>query len=262
MALIQRRLASSTAAALAVSHAVRQWAIRHYALPPERVEVLYPGHDLDRFPVSGGDMRAQVRHELQIPGEAAVIGLFGRIAREKGQLLMIQLMPELLKHRPGVVLLIVGEGPDLGDCHRIVAKLGLAAAVRFAGHRRDIPEVMAATDVVVVPSLWEEAFGLVAVEASAAGRPVVAFRSGGLSEVIIHNRTGLIVTKGDSAGLRNALEYVLSRPELARRLGESGRRHAAQFTIEPHVQRLISFHEAVLGQRELGTSLATPARLP
>lgn len=207
-------------------------------------------------------MRAQVRHGLQIAGEAAVIGLVGRVAREKGQLLMVQLMPELLKHRPSIVLLIVGDGPDLGDCQRLVAKLGLGAAVRFAGHRRDIPEVMAATDVVVVPSLCEEAFGLVAVEASAAGRPAVAFRSGGLSEVIIHNRTGLIVTKGDSAGLRNALEHVLSRPELARRLGESGRRHAAaRFTIEPHVQRLMAFHEAVLSQRKLRTSLATPACL-
>ena len=119
VALVQRRLASGTTAAVAVSNAVRQWASRHYALPPERIRVVHDGRDVDRFAMPAPDARARIRRELDIQADAALIGLLGRVvSNQKGQDLMIGLMPELRRRRPDAVLLIVGDGRDLEACRR------------------------------------------------------------------------------------------------------------------------------------------------
>jgi glycosyltransferase involved in cell wall biosynthesis len=255
MALLQRRLATSTAAGVAVSNAVQQWASGHYGLPPERIRVVYDGRDVGRFAAPAPDARARIRHELDIGEQVALIGVIGRVvASQKGQDLMIRLMPELRRRRSDVVLLIVGDGPDLQECQRSAARLGLNEAVRFAGPRSDIPDLLAAVDIVVVPSLVDEGHTRVALEASAAGRPVVAFRSGGLSEAVTHDDSGLLVPKGDAGGLADAIARVLSDSVLARRLGENGRRHAAGFTVARNVQGLTQIFEEVVGRAKTPSS--------
>jgi glycosyltransferase involved in cell wall biosynthesis len=249
MVLLQRHLASGTAAAVAVSKAVQQWASCHYAMPQERIRVVHDGRDVDRFAMPAPDARARIRRELDIQADAALVGLIGRVvASQKGQDLMIRLMPGLRRRHPDAVLVIVGEGPDLEACRRLAARLELRNSVRFTGPRADIPDLLAAVDVAVVPSLVEEAFGFVALEASAAGRPVVAFRSGGLAEVVVHEGTGLLVPKGDAGGLVDAIVRVLDDHALACRLGENGRRHAAAFTVARNVQGLTDVFEEVVRQ--------------
>jgi glycosyltransferase involved in cell wall biosynthesis len=88
----------------------------------------------------------------------------------------------------------------------------------------------------------------VALEASVAGRPVVAFRSGGLPEVVVHERTGIIVPKGAVAGLAAAVVDVLEDSGLAARLGEGGRRHASRFSLSGHVDELTDIYEAMLDE--------------
>jgi glycosyltransferase involved in cell wall biosynthesis len=249
IALLQRRLASATAAGVAVSNAVKQWASRQYGLPPERIRVIYEGRNVDRFAAPAPDARARIRDQLGIGEDAALIGLIGRVlSSQKGQDLMIRLMPELRRRRPDAVLLIVGDGPDLEACRSLAAWLGRNDLVRFFGHRDDMPDVLAAVDVVVVPSLVEEGLPFVVLEASAAGRPVVAFRSGGLAEAVVHDDSGLLVPKGDVDGLVDAIVRVLGDPPLARRLGENGRRHAAEFTVARNVQGLTDLFEEVVRQ--------------
>jgi len=249
-AWLQRRLASDAAGAVAVSEAVRQWASRQYALPAPRIRVVYSGHDVDRFAMGAPDARARIRRELEIGKDAPLIALLGRVVtRQKGQDLMIRLMPELRRRRPDAVLLIVGDGPDLEACRRSATEHGVAAAVRFVGHRSDVPDLLAAVDLVVVPSLVDEGFPFVALEASAAGRPVVAFGSGGLPEVVLHGESGLIVSKGDGPSLAEAIVRILDDPALGRRLGERGRRHAAGFTVARNVETLTELFHEVLRQR-------------
>jgi glycosyltransferase involved in cell wall biosynthesis len=249
IALLQRRLASGTAAGVAVSHAVKHWASHDYALPPERIRVIYEGRNVDGFAAPAPDARARIRDQLGIGEDAALIGLIGRVlSSQKGQDLMIRRMPELRRRRPDAVLLIVGNGPDLEVCRRLAAWLGLNDAVRFFGYRDDMPDILAAVDVVVVPSFVDEGFPFVALEASAAGRPVVAFRSGVLAEAVVHDDSGLLVPKGDADGLADAIVRVLGDPALARRLAEHGRRHAAGFTVARNVQGLTDLFEEVARQ--------------
>jgi glycosyltransferase involved in cell wall biosynthesis len=262
-ALWNRRLMSSRWTAVAVSEAVRGWSIQEFGISPDRIAVLYNGHDIDRFGSATLDARARIRRELALADDTAVIGLVGRLnVAQKGQDVMIRAMRTLRGMRSDTVLLLVGDGPDRARCEALVRQLGLDDAVRFTGQRSDIPEVLAAVDVAVVPSVCDEGLPFVAIEASAAGRPVVAFDSGGLSEVVLHGRTGIVVPKGDIAGLAAAIAKLLDDSGLAKRLGEGGRRYASRFGLSEHVSELMDLYDAVLDEhhRSRGRSSAAGGR--
>jgi glycosyltransferase involved in cell wall biosynthesis len=248
-AFLNRQPMLAPSRSLAVSAAVRRWAIEELAIAPERIEVLYNGHAIERYTSPSVDARPRVRREFALSDDTAVIGVVGRLdVAQKGQDLMVQAMSMLRARRRDAVALFVGDGPDRARCEALVHQLGLDEAVRFAGHRHDIGEILAAVDVAVVPSVCEEAFGFVALEASAAGRPVVAFASGGLPEVVLHGETGIVVPKGNVARLAEAIANVLDEPGLALRLGEGGRRYAARFGLSGHVSELMDFYDAVLAE--------------
>jgi glycosyltransferase involved in cell wall biosynthesis len=253
MAPVQRRLSRWTIAALSPSYAVRDWAAREYALPRDRIHVIYNGHDAARFAAAKPEHGQALRRELGIAADAPVIGLIGRVHTvQKGQDVMIRLMPQLLKRLPLVVLLVVGDGPDLGICRRLARQAGVEHAVLFTGYRTDIPEILSVVDVAVVPSVCDEGYPYVALEAAAAGRPVVAFRSGGLPEAVLDGGTGIVVPKGDVERLRDAIAELLSNRELALRLGEQGRLHAARFSLEDHARRLTDIYDRVLSEARAG----------
>jgi glycosyltransferase involved in cell wall biosynthesis len=254
---LQRSLAPWTTVSLAVSQAVRQWAIRNFAIPPGRIEVLYNGLDLERFTAPAADARARIRGELGLDPTTPLVGLVGRIVTAiKGHDLMIRALPELLSQCPGAVLAIIGDGPDRQACQALAAELGVGAAVRFTGQRNDIPDLLAALDVVVMTSL-SEGLPYAAIEAAAAGRPVVAFANGGIPEVVLDGETGILVASGDVAGLARALARVLNDPALMRGLGQAGRRHAQRFAISEHVRKLEDVYERIAGRAE-GACSATP----
>ncbi len=240
--LAQRRLASTTAIGVASSRAVRDWACARYGLPAERVQVVYPGHDGGRFATPP----PAARDALGLPPGAPVVAMVGRlVSAQKGQDLLLRAMPEIRRQCPQAVLLIVGDGPDRAPLEALTRKLGLATAVRFLGRRDDVPLLLAASEVVAVPSVAEEAFGLTALEGMAAGRPVVAFASGGLPELVRHGETGILVPKGDVAGLARAILRLLTDAQLRCRLGAAGRRMAATFTTEARIDALSDIYERI-----------------
>jgi glycosyltransferase involved in cell wall biosynthesis len=248
-ALLNRQPMLSASRSIAVSAAVRQWAIAALAIAPERIEVFHNGHDIDRYASPSADAHSRIRREFALADNLPLVGVVGRLdVAQKGQDVMIRALPALQERCPGVALLLVGDGPDRGRCEALVDQLGLVDAVRFSGHRNDVPDLLAAVDIVAVPSACDEGLPLVAIEASAAGRPIVAFDGGGLPEVVVHGETGIIVPKGDVGRLSEAIASLLEDPELARRLGEAGRRHAARFGLSRHVSELTDFYEAVLDE--------------
>ncbi len=262
MRTLQRRLAPWTVKALAVSEAVRDFVIREFAIPPERIEVLYNGLDLRRFQAVDAVARARIRGELGIDGARPVIGLVGRmIMAVKGQDVMLRAMRGILARRPDAILALVGDGPDLGACRTLAADLGVEHATRFTGHRDDVPDILAAIDIAAVPSMYDEGLGFVALEALAAGRPVVAFRSGGIPEIVEHEVSGIIVAKGDEAGLAEGSVRLLEDDELRRRMAASGRKRAGEFTLERHVTKLTAIYETVAATRPVyGRSRFAPER--
>ncbi len=195
----------------------------------DRLRIVLNGTDLKAFetPAEG----RPVREALGIQPGRPVVTVLGRLEPWKGQHVLIEAVPGVLKKAPETVFLIVGgvavNKPDYGPglkarCH----ELGIEEHVRFTGIRRDIPEILAATDILALPTVTPEPFGLTVIEAMAAGRPVVATAAGGPLDTVIDGETGLLTAPGDAADLAGKLGWLLARPEEARAMGRRGRERA------------------------------------
>jgi glycosyltransferase involved in cell wall biosynthesis len=168
-----------------------------------------------------------VRADLGIASDAPVIICVARIFRSKGQALLIQALSLLHADLPEIKLLIVGQDYPLGNNHTnelkaLAAELGVGENIVFTGLRRDVPRLIAAADIMALPS-FEEPFGLVYAEAMAMKRPVVAFDNGGTPEVVDHEKSGLLSPQDDVRALAANLRRLVTDPTLRTRMGEYGR---------------------------------------
>ena len=199
----------------------------------DKVRIVYNGFDPAKAKLRDPDVAARLRAELGL-GPQPLVGLFGRLSEWKGQHVFL----DALAAMEGVQAVIVG-GALFGQeayearIREQASRLGLDGRVRFLGFRSDVPELMASMDVVAHTSIVAEPFGRVVVEAMMCGRPVVATRGGGVTEIIRDGETGLLVPPGDAAALAAALGTILSDPALAQRLGQSGRDDVSdRFSLE------------------------------
>ena len=244
---VQRLLSDGSHRMSAVSRAVRDWALAGFGVAAEHIDVLYAGHDLARYARPSSGARERLRGELGIADAAPVVLLSGRLlVAEKGQDVMLRALPVIARDVPDAVLVLAGDGPDRTLCTDLAERLGVSERVRFIGHRTDVPELLAMADVVAAPSTCEEAMPFVALEAHAAGRPIVVSRSGGLSELIEDGVTGLIVERGDERGLAAAIVRVLGDESLAQALARGAARDLSGFELDTHVARLTTQFETMV----------------
>ncbi|MDR6587288.1 glycosyltransferase family 4 protein [Agrobacterium tumefaciens] len=198
-----------------------------------KVRIVYNGFDPARAKVYEPGTAARLRAELGY-GPQPLVGLFGRLSEWKGQHVFL----EAIAAMEGVQAVIVGGalfGQEVYEARirEQASRLGLDDRVRFLGFRSDVPELMAAMDAVAHTSIVAEPFGRVVVEAMMCGRPVVATRGGGVTEIIRDGETGLLVPPGEPSALAAALGRVLSDPALAERLAQKGREDVSQrFSLE------------------------------
>lgn len=243
--VLHRSMAGWTDRCLVISNAVGDLARKEFGLKPERVTVLYNGIDLDKAANPSPGAREKIRREFNLPEDALIVGIIGRLSPEKGQVFFLQAMPELLRTHPKVCLLIVGDGPTRQACEQLAAKLNIASGVKFTGHRTDIPEIFKALDVLAVPSL-QEGLSFSTIESMAADRPVAAFNVGGLPELITHEETGLLAQERNAAALVDAVRRLLDDGNLSENIVSNARRFVQKFSISQHVETLIEIYNQVL----------------
>ncbi len=259
--LLARLLAPHTDLALGCADAVTDLAVSDWAIPRDRARTLLNGIDVDRFASPSPGARERIREELAIPADAPVVAVVGRMAPEKGHELLIRAVPFLRASCPSAVLLIAGDGPTRPACQTAARELNIAGAIRFAGQRTDIPDLLAASDVVALPSLWGEGLPGVVVEAIAAARPVVAFPVAGTTDVVLHGRTGLVVPQGDAPAMAAAIARLLTDHALRAHLQRGCTEHRDTFRIEENVRRLQSIYLEVAGRPPAGAA-ERPAPTP
>ncbi|MFF1902101.1 glycosyltransferase family 4 protein [Kitasatospora sp. NPDC058218] len=194
-----------------------------------RMVQLPPGVDEQTFhPDSGG---AELRRRLGLADRPVVVCV-SRLVPRKGQDTLIEAMPQILAEVPDTVLLIVGDGPYRADLEKLADARGVRAAVRFTGAVpwSELPAHYGAGDVFAMPcrtrrgGLDVEGLGIVYLEASATGLPVVAGDSGGAPDAVLEGETGYVVPGGSPAAAAERIVRLLNDEELRRRLGEAGRR--------------------------------------
>ncbi|MEV4428671.1 glycosyltransferase family 4 protein [Streptomyces sp. R-07] len=193
-----------------------------------RMVQLPPGVDEKTFhPDSGG---TEVRARLGLSDRPVVVCV-SRLVPRKGQDTLIRAMPEILRRVPDAVLLIVGGGPYEKDLHRLAAETGVAGSVRFTGAVpwSELPAHYGAGDVFAMPcrtrrgGLDVEGLGIVYLEASATGLPVVAGDSGGAPDAVLEGETGWVVRGESAEDTADRVAALLLDPELRARMGERGR---------------------------------------
>jgi glycosyltransferase involved in cell wall biosynthesis len=193
--------------------------VRAAGVPAERIVAIAAGVDTQRF--HDGVSGKSVREELGL-ADAKVVGLVANVRGSKGHAVFLEAAREVLRARPQTRFLIVGDGVGFDDVRRRVRETGLEARVIMTGFRRDIPEVMAALDVLVLPSTKSEATSQVIPQALAVGTPVAAAATGGIPEIVRDGETGRLVPPGDAGALAGAVLALLDDPEAAREMALAG----------------------------------------
>jgi glycosyltransferase involved in cell wall biosynthesis len=209
--------------------------------PRTRMEVIRNAVDapaFDRPPNPA--LRAQLAGDPDRPMVLAV----ARLDPQKGHRHLLAAATDV----PGAMFVLAGDGPERPALEALASTLGVADRVRFLGTRDDVPELLAASDAVVLPSLYE-GLPISALEAMAARRPVVATAIGGTDEAVVDGETGLLVPPADPAALAAALRRVLEDAALARRLGAAGReRVEREFSAGRMAARVEDVYELLTGR--------------
>lgn len=233
---------------LCVAESHRQELIHRYGLHPDRVVTIPNGVDLTTF--QPGQRNQRLRKELAISDDVPVLGVVGRLTDQKGHVYLLRALPLLLEKFPALRCLVVGDGELREELQQLAASLGLTEHCLFLGVRQDIPEVLAAMDLLVLPSL-SEGMPYAALEGMAMGKPIVATAVNGVPELIQDGVTGLLVPRKDPVALAKAIESVLANPHVAAAFGLAARRLVAQsYSIEGWVKRMESLYESLVDHEQ------------
>lgn len=232
---IYKRLARKRNRLIAVSNFVR--GVLHGRGIPERfIDVVYNGTDFADISYAPS---GSLHDEFRIPDSRDLVGLVGRVCREKGHLLAIDALPMVLKHKPNAHLMFVGriEPGFEAEVHDAVAENGVKDNVTFTGNRHDVARMFDGMEYSILPSQME-ACPLVALESMARSKAIVASRVGGLSELIEHQETGLLIDQ-DPAALAEAMTFLLDHEHERNRMGSNAKRMVEErYSLSQMVERV------------------------
>jgi glycosyltransferase involved in cell wall biosynthesis len=247
----ERALARHTDRLVAVGPEVRDDLVELGVAPPEKFSVIRLGIDLESR-VLTVDRRAEFRHLFGIPEDRFVVGWIGRMTAIKRVPDILAAFKVLRDRGIDATLCLVGDGPDRDAIEQLASDLGIVRDVLLVGYQRDVAPYYAFFDALLLPSA-NEGTPVVAIEALAAGRPVVATRVGGVPDVVDDNESGFLVEVGDIEALADRLEQLARDPALRARLGATGReRVVPRYRVERLVDDIDELYRELLTARGLG----------
>lgn len=219
-------------AVASVSEAVGSFLRDEYRLPRSRVVTIRNGWE--------GEPR------LDVPkAPSPTVITIGNLRPEKGHSILLRAFALVLERIPDARLTVVGEGPERGALERLTDELGLRSGVNFTGATEEIWGLLGPAHVFALPSHVEQ-LGIAALEAMAAGVPVVASDVGGVSEIVIHETTGLLVPAGDPVALASSLLDLLTQPDKARAMGQRARLSVREMTMDKMSAAYLALYDRLL----------------
>ncbi|HEY81485.1 MAG TPA: glycosyltransferase family 4 protein [Caldilineae bacterium] len=251
--LIAWMVARHSVHVVAISRAVADHLLADAPELEGRLSVIYDAVDTDQFsPMVDG---SSLRRAWGVAEEDVLVGVVGRISAWKGQDFFLRAFARAAREHPRVKAVIAGDvvpGEDWRReaLQRLSRDLGVANRVLWPGYHENAAELMAALDILALPSTRPEPFGMVVIEAMAAGKPVIATAHGGPLESVVDGETGLLVPPDDPAGMAMALVTLAGNSALCREMGARGRaRTEAMFGFQPHVRAFQELYERLLREK-------------
>ena len=207
-------------------------------LMDEKIKVVYHGIDSEKYTERN---TTDLRSQLGLSQADLIIGFVGRLSVQKGIKYMLDAFRLIAEKYKNVHLVIAGSGELEGMIKEVVTKFNLENRIHLLGFRKDIPNLMMTFDIFLLPSLWE-GFGIVLIEAMAAGKPVVATSTSSIPEIVEDGRSGILVPPENAEAISDALIKLISEPELRTKFGKEGQKIVREkFTTE----RMIKDYEKI-----------------
>jgi len=234
---------------IVISRSVGRHMIDDFGVPPERIRLIHRGLDLTQFRRSEGhyDQKSKTLRILNV----------GRLSPIKGQLEFLKAIHILKQKIPALEVLIAGaEGKGktkyTASLERALQQYGLTSCVRMLGTRRDIPELLAGSDLLVLSTLVPEAFGRVVIEAGAVGRTVLATRVGGVLDVIDDGENGKLVPPGDIPAMAQAMEELLTDRKKSKRMALALQEKVeTRFRLDQMLSATLKVYEEALEEKKM-----------
>ncbi|MCD4674355.1 MAG: glycosyltransferase family 4 protein [Anaerolineaceae bacterium] len=232
---------------IAIAEFTKRYLIEHYRIPAEKVELIYQGVDVNRFQ-SSLEMRAEAKKRYPLPDRTElVIGCVGSFEERKGQVVLLEAVAQLAKDDlRSIHLMLVGNGPDEDYLRSLVKKMNLEQKVSFFPFTHQPAYVFERVDITVLPSIAKEGLPNVLLESMSMGTPVIASDFGGIPEVVIDGKTGVLVTPGDSRQLADAILDLWRRPAFCHEMGQDAVRFVqSDFDKNRQFARFLDFFTKV-----------------
>lgn len=230
------------------SNVIARHMIEDFSVPLERIKLIPRSVDLERF---------QFMDPVKKRTEEFNVGIIGRFTPIKGHLYFIKAMAKLHRPVPKLKIWIVGDAPLSKQNYKeqiqvLIRRLGLWHCTQFLGTQRNIPEILAHLDLLVLPTITQEAFGRVIIEAQASGVPVIATKIGGIVDIIEDNKTGLLVPPGDDYSIAEAALKIFKDKDLAGSLARAAFKNVQEkYNLELMVKSTFSVYEQTLRDKKI-----------
>jgi len=229
---------------IALSKDLEQWLLSEVRISEQKVSQIYNGVDLERFKIN----------DRGKPKEDFLFGTVGRLSAEKDQLTLISAFKYLLNlssvNNSKLKLVIIGEGPLEEQLKSAIKQYDVDDQIVFTGARDDIPELLQKMDIFVLPSLGEGVSNTI-LEAMASALPVVATNVGGNSELVVHDKTGLLVPPNNPKAMAMAMNRYIENSDLIKKHGTSGRQRVeTTFSMPSMVKHYTRVYDELLGIKQ------------
>jgi len=231
-------------AVITISEAIGD-VLRKQGVPEGKLHCVHSALDPDPF--QGPCRRKEFLAELGLPEGHKIVGMAAQFIPRKGHGTLLEAVPEILEIHPDTRFVLFGRGPDWDTIASRVRTSTLEGRVLLPGFREDLATLLPCLDLLVHPATLE-GLGIILLQASASGIPVVASAVGGIPEAVAHGESGLLVPPGDPSALADAVVSLLSDPGRARAMGEAGRRRVKDlFSVDRMVEGNLAVYRKVLG---------------
>jgi glycosyltransferase involved in cell wall biosynthesis len=231
-------------AVIAISRAIQE-ALVSQGVPAAKVRCVRSA--VDPAPFVGPCEREAFLGEFDLEPSVRVVGMAAQFIPRKGHEVLLQAVPRILEEQPDCRFLLFGQGPLRETLRHRVRKEGLDQHVLFPGFREDLPHLLPCLDVLAHPAL-KEGLGIILLQASASGVPIVAARAGGIPEAVREGENGLLVEPADAPSLAAAVARILSDPSAAESLAAGGRELVRrEFSVDRMVEGNLQVYQEVLG---------------
>jgi len=224
---------------IVISEIIGRHMMEDYRVQPENIRLIHRSVNLARF-----------TFRQRQPGQSSfMVSMVGRITPLKGHVFFLKAMAKVMRQMPYVRARIIGDAPPNKQAYKeslllLVKRLGIEDKVEFVGTRTDIPQLLSDTDVLVLATVTQEAFGRVLIEAQAVGVPVIATKVGGVVDIVEHEKTGLLVLPKDPDAIAAAvIRLVNDRKLVDAMVTEARKRVEEKYTLEEMAQKTIAVYE-------------------